>query len=220
MSNFIPLPGWEERAPEEIRERAAAFAAEMARRRTVRDFDPRPVERGVIEDCLRAAGAAPSGANRQPWRFVVVTDPATKRRIREAAEAEEREFYGRRITPEWREALAALGTDERKPFLEEAPALIVVFAETHGVSAEGETSRNYYVAESVGIATGFLIAAIHHAGLASLTHTPSPMRFLNSILDRPARERPFLLLVVGHPAADARVPDIRRKPLGEIAIFA
>lgn len=196
--------------------RAEAFAADLARRRTVRDFSDRPIPAGVMDACIRAAGTAPSGANLQPWHFVVITDPATKRRIREAAEAEEREFYEKRATPEWLAALEPLGTDANKPFLETAPALIAIFAEAYGERADGTRVKHYYVSESVGIATGLLIAAVHNAGLVSLTHTPSPMGFLNEILDRPARERPYLLLVVGFPAEDAQVPDIARKPLADI----
>ena len=184
----------------------------------MRDFSPEPVSTEVIATCLEAAASAPSGANRQPWHFVVVTDLELKRRIREAAEAEEREFYENRAPREWLEALSHLGTDENKPFLEEAPALIVVFAESYE-RREGRKLKNYYVAESVGIATGFLIAALHLAGLATLTHTPNPMRFLNDILDRPDSERPFLLLVVGFPAPEAMVPQITKKSLDEIVSF-
>jgi nitroreductase len=216
---LILLTGYEEYPAEEMQRRAASFAAVMGRRRSVRQFSTRPVPRPVLEECLRAAGTAPSGANHQPWHFVVVEDPAVKRRIREAAEREEHVFYTRRATPEWLEALEPLGTDERKPFLEEAPALIAIFAERHGVDPDGRSLQHYYVTESVGIATGILITAFHHAGLATLTHTPSPMKFLNDILERPSHERPFLLLVVGYPAADAMVPDIRRKPLEEIVTF-
>lgn len=214
--HLIPLSQYREYTPEDMRQRARVFAADMARRRTVRDYSPRPIPPDVLDECLRAAGTAPSGANLQPWHFVVITDPATKRRIREAAEVEEREFYESRATPEWLEALAPLGTDPNKPFLEIAPALIAVFGEAYGEREDGTRLKRYYVTESVGIATGFLIAALHHAGLATLTHTPSPMGFLNEILGRPARERPFLLLVVGYPAADARVPDITKKPLEDI----
>lgn len=215
---FIPLP-FLELPPEEIRRRAAGFRDEMARRRTVRHFSDRPVPREIVEDCLRAAVSAPSGANRQPWRFVVVSDPAVKRRIREAAEEEERAFYGGRAPDEWLEALAPLGTDANKEFLETAPYLIAIFAERHGVDASGKAVKNYYVAESVGIATGVLVAAIQHAGLASLTHTPSWMGFLNEILGRPKNEQPFLLLVTGYPATDARVPDIERKAFAEVVTF-
>jgi nitroreductase len=217
---FLPLTGYREYPPEEMAARAKAFADGMARRRTVRDFSDRPVPRAIIEDCLRAAGSAPSGANQQPWHFVAVSDPAVKRRIREAAEAEEREFYAHRAPPEWLEVLAPLGTDEHKPFLEVAPWLIAVFIRRFDRNPDGSKRKHYYTDESVGLATGLLLAAVHHAGLVSLTHTPSPMKFLNEILGRPKDlERPFLLLVVGHPAPGARVPDIVRKPLGEIASF-
>lgn len=195
--------------------RARAFRDEMRRRRTVRDYSPEPVPDEVIDACVEAAGTAPNGANRQPWHFVVVRDPDVKRRIREAAEREEVDFYRHRAPPEWLEALAHLGTDEHKPFLEAAPVLIAIFAERYELRG-GEKLKNYYVTESVGIATGILITALHHAGLATLTHTPSPMGFLNDILGRPANERPFLLLVVGYPAEDALVPDITKKPLRDI----
>lgn len=199
-----------------MRRRAESFRDDIARRRTVRDFSPESVPADVVDACIEAAGTAPNGANRQPWHFVVVTDPVIKGRIREAAEEEERVFYRERAPQEWLEALAALGTDEHKPFLERAPLLIAVFAQSYGSGPDGRKIKNYYVTESVGIATGFLIAGLHHAGLATLTHTPSPMGFLNDILGRPSNERPFLLLVVGYPAPDARVPDIARKPLDEI----
>jgi nitroreductase len=202
-----------------MQRRAAEFRAELQRRRTVRQFSDRAVPRSVIADCLLAAGTAPSGANLQPWRFVVVSDPERKHRIREAAEQEEREFYHRRAPQEWLDALAPLGTDEHKPFLEVAPHLIVVFALTHSRLADGRQVKNYYVNESVGIATGMLITALHSAGLATLTHTPSPMRFLNQVLERPKSERPFLILVTGYPAADAVVPKITKKSLEEIATF-
>ena len=213
---MIPLPHYRQYPAAEMQKRASAFADDMHRRRTVRDFSSQPIPDGVLDACIRAAGSAPSGANLQPWHFVVVTDPAVNARIRAAAEAEEREFYATRATPEWLAALAPLGTDPSKPFLETAPALIAIFGEAYGEREDGSRVKHYYVTESVGIATGLLIAAIHHAGLASLTHTPSPMGFLNEILGRPARERPFLLLVVGYPAADAQVPDITRKPLDAI----
>jgi nitroreductase len=216
---FDPLSGYREYPPVEMASRAAAFAADMSRRRTVRDFSSRAVPREVIEDCIRAAGTAPSGANLQPWHFVVVADAELKGRIRAAAEDEEREFYHRRAPREWLAALAPLGTDEHKPFLETAPYLIAVFAQSHGRLDDGRTVKHYYAQESVGIATGFLIAALHHAGLATLTHTPSPMGFLNELLDRPANERPFLLLVVGYPADGATVPRITKKRLDEIATF-
>ena len=216
---LVPLTGYREHPPEEMAGRARELREELQRRRTVRTFSDRPVPREIIEDCLLAAGSAPSGAHRQPWRFVAIADPTVKGRIREAAEAEEREFYGHRAPEEWLDALAPLGTDEHKPFLEIAPWLIAIFAESHGEDEHRRRIKNYYVQESVGIATGMLITALHHAGLATLTHTPSPMQFLGEILGRPRRERPFLLLVVGYPAPGARVPDLRRKSLDEIATF-
>ncbi|HEY7739791.1 MAG TPA: nitroreductase family protein [Steroidobacteraceae bacterium] len=217
---LVPLSGFREYPPEEMLARAKAFADEMRARRTVRDFSNRPVPRALIEDCLRAAGSAPSGANQQPWHFVAVSDPAVKRRIREAAEAEEREFYAHRAPPEWLEVLAPLGTDEHKPFLEIAPWLIAVFIRRFDRNPDGTRRKHYYTDESVGLATGLLLAAVHHAGLVSLTHTPSPMKFLNDILGRPKDlERPFLLLVVGYPAPGAKVPDIQRKPMEQIASF-
>ncbi|RMF68581.1 MAG: nitroreductase family protein [Calditrichaeota bacterium] len=216
---FVPLDSYREYPQEEMRVRAAEFYADLKRRRTVRDFSDRPVPREIIENCLRAAGTAPSGANRQPWHFVVVSDPEIKRRIRQAAEKEEEAFYSGRAPDEWLEALAPLGTDPQKPFLETAPYLIVIFAESYGVAPDGSKVKNYYVHESVGIATGMLITAIHHAGLASLTHTPSPMGFLSEILGRPPNEKPFLILVVGYPAEDAKVPEISKKRLDEIATF-
>ena len=199
--------------------RAAAFRAQAARRRTVREYSDRPVPRAVIEECILAAGTAPSGANHQPWHFVVVSDPEVKARIRVAAEDEERAFYNGAAPQAWLDALAALGTDEHKPFLEAAPYLIAIFAERYMLRPDNEKVKNYYVQESVGIATGILITALHHAGLATLTHTPSPMNFLNEILGRPPNERPFLLLVTGYPAEDARVPAITKKPLDVIATF-
>ncbi len=216
---FVPLTSYRAYSEDEMRRRARAFCEEMRRRRTVREFSDRPAPREVIEDCLCAAGTAPSGANLQPWHFVVVSDPAVKRAIREAAEAEERAFYRERAPQAWLDALAPLGTDEHKPFLETAPYLIAIFAQSYGVLPDGTKVKHYYALESVGIATGMLITAIHHAGLASLTHTPSPMRFLNDILGRPENERPFLLLVVGYPAEEARVPDLAKKSLDEIATF-
>jgi nitroreductase len=208
----IPLQGPDPLPDAEMLRRAHNFHALMQRRRTVRDFDPRPVPREVIAACIAAAGTAPSGANQQPWHFVAVSDPDVKRRIRLAAEAEEREFYERRAPEEWLTALQPIGTDWHKPFLETAPWLIAIFVQKWGRAADGSKAKHYYPAESVGIATGLLITALHSVGLATLTHTPSPMGFLNEILGRPAdAERPFLLLVVGHPAADARVPAIERK---------
>ena len=216
---FLPLEDYREYPADEMKRRAADLRAELSRRRSVRHFSDRPVPREVIEESLLAAGSAPSGANMQPWHFVVVSDPQVKRRIREAAEKEEEQFYGERAPQEWLDALAPLGTDEHKPFLETAPYLIVVFVQSYGVTPEGKKYKHYYATESVGIATGMLVAAIHHAGLVSLTHTPSPMGFLGEILGRPAHERPFLMLVVGYPAEDAMVPDIGRKGLDEIATF-
>ncbi|WP_067458739.1 nitroreductase family protein [Actinomadura macra] len=195
-------------------DRVQAFADSMTLRRTVRDFSSRPVPQEILEHAIRAAATAPSGANLQPWRFVVVTDPERKRRLREAAEEEEREFYERRASQEWLDALAPLGTDWRKPFLEDAPAVIIVFEVHKGP----ETPRPYYVKESVGIAVGFLLAGLHQAGLATLTHTPSPMRFLNEVCDRPQEERAYVVVPVGYPADDAMVPDITRKPIDEVIV--
>ncbi len=219
MPGFIPLPSYREYPVSEMQQRAADFYANADRRRTVRGFSDRPVPLDIIENCIRTAGTAPSGAHQQPWRFVVVSDPAIKRRVRIDAEREEHEFYTHRAPQDWLQALAPLGTDENKAFLEIAPYLIVVFAESFGLTADGEKVKHYYVQESVGIATGFLIAALHHAGLAMLTHTPSPMGFLNEILGRPTNERPFLNLVVGYPADGVEVPAIQRKSLEEVAVF-
>ncbi len=217
---FLPLTTYRELPSEEMKIRIQTFRDDMLRRRTVRQFSSRPVPREVIEDCLRIAGSAPSGANLQPWHFVVVTHPDIKRQIRVAAEKEEYVFYHERAPKDWLEALAPLGTDEHKPYLEAAPYLIAVFAQTYGLTPTGRKVKNYYVTESVGIATGMLISAVHMAGLVSLTHTPSPMGFLNNVLGRPAHERAFLLLVVGYPAEkDACVPDISKKVLEEIATF-
>ena len=208
-----------EYSPAEMERRAASFCRDLQRRRTIREFDNRPVPRSILEECIRAAASAPSGAHMQPWKFVAVSDPEIKRRIRVAAEAEERHFYEHRASREWLQALAQLGTDENKPFLETAPWLIAIFEERWGVTPGGERRKHYYPTESVGIATGFLIAALHNAGLATLTHTPSPMKFLNEILGRPRNERPFLLLVVGYPSATVTVPDLERKSLEEVAVF-
>lgn len=204
---------------DESREAAAAFYAEMSRRRSVRDFSDEPVAREVIEHCIRAAGTAPNGANLQPWHFVAVRDAVIKKQIRDAAEAEEREFYAQRASEEWKAVLAPLGVDADKPFLETAPWLIAIFAASSMEAEDGTKRRTYYAKESTGIATGMLIAALHRAGVAMLTHTPSPMGFLNGILGRPVEEKPFLLLVVGYPAEGAKVPAIGRKPLSEIASF-
>lgn len=216
---FQPLSGYREYPVDEMERRAAQFYRELGRRRTVRDFSDRPVPKSIIDHCLLAAGTAPSGANMQPWHFAAVSDPEIKAKIRVAAEEEERQFYRDKAPQEWLDALAPLGTDEHKPFLETASWLIAIFVQRHGVLDDGRSVKHYYAMESVGIATGMLISAVHHAGLASLTHTPSPMGFLNRLLDRPANERPFLLLVVGYPAEDAEVPVITKKPLEDIASF-
>lgn len=217
-AGFEPLSSHREYPVDEMVARSRAFAAEMQRRRTTRQFSDRAVPREVIEACLETAGTAPSGAHQQPWRFVVVSEPEMKRRIREAAEVAEREFYAT-APADWLAALAPLGTDQHKPYLEAAPYLIAVFAERYGVHADGSRRTHYYVQESVGIATGFLLAALHHAGLAALTHTPSPMGFLNEVLERPANERAVMLVVTGYPAPDAIVPSLARKRLDEIAVF-
>ncbi len=216
---FIPLEDYREYSLEEMKRRASEFYADVRRRRTVREFAARPVPREVIEACIRAAGTAPNGANLQPWHFVVVSDGAIKSRIREAAEKVEADFYRRKAPKEWLEALAPLGTDEFKPYLETAPYLIVAFAQPYSVDAQGRKVKHYYAQESLGIAVGFLILALHNAGLVSLTHTPSPMGFLNEVLGRPTNERPFLILVTGYPASDAKVPSIEKKRLQEIATF-
>ena len=216
---FQPLSSHREYPVDEMERRAREFYRDLGRRRTVRDFADRPVPKSIIDHCLLAAGTAPSGANMQPWHFAAVSDPEIKAKIRVAAEEEERRFYREKAPQAWLDALAPLGTDERKPFLETAPWLIAIFVQRHGVLDDGRSVKHYYAMESVGIATGMLISAVHHAGLASLTHTPSPMGFLNRLLGRPANERPFLLLVVGYPAEDAEVPVITKKPLEDIATF-
>lgn len=218
---FVPLD-MPRLHPQEAIRRVEEFRDTVRRRRSVRDFSPDPVPLRLIEAAVEAASSAPSGANRQPWRFAVVGDPEVKRRIRAAAEAEERAFYERRATPEWLADLAPLGTDWRKPFLTDAPWLIVVFRLDYepAALADGteERHKNYYVQESVGIAVGFLLVALHAAGLATLTHTPSPMGFLGEVLARPRHERPYLLIPVGHPVPDAMVPDLRRKTLDEVRV--
>ena len=216
---FIPLPAYHEYPVEEMRKRAKAFREDMQRRRTIRTFSTRPVAREIIEECIRTAGTAPNGANMQPWHFVVVSDPDVKKKIREGAEDEEQEFYSRRASQEWLQALAPLGTDWKKSFLEDAPYLIVIFGLSNTILPDGKKLKNYYMPESVGIAAGMLITAVHNAGLASLTHTPSPMAFLNKILKRPSNERPFLILVTGYPAEETMVPDISKKTLDEITTF-
>jgi iodotyrosine deiodinase len=215
----IPLPDFREYPIDEMRSRLAAFYADVDRRRMVREFSDRPVPVDIIETALKAANTAPSGANLQPWHFVVVSGPQTKKKIRVAAEVEEREFYEHRASPEWLAALAPLGTDDSKPFLETAPYLIAVFLQKYAKLADGRKVKHYYPTESTGLATGILITALHHAGLSCLTHTPSPMKFLNEILGRPTTERPFLLLVVGYPGDDVEVPDIKRKTLEEFTSF-
>lgn len=217
----VPLPDHVALPEEEMMARAEAFLSDIRRRHTVRDFSDRPVPRALIETCIRAAGTAPNGANHQPWHFCVIGDPAVKRRIREAAEAEEREFYAGKAGEEWLKALGPLGTDPDKPFLETAPWLIAVFGARRSASADGVMRKNYYVPESVSIAVGFLIVALHRAGLVSLTHTPAPMGFLNAICGRPADEKPYILMVVGHPAEGATIPAhaLEKKPLEAIASF-
>jgi nitroreductase len=216
---FDPLTTYREYPAPEMARRSAAFAADMRRRRTVRQFSSRPVPDDVIRHCLEAAGSAPSGANLQPWHFVVVSSPSLKREIRAAAELEEARFY-REGPADWLAALAPLGTDEHKPYLEAAPHLIVVFAQRYGLDRQGKRIKHYYVTESVGIATGILLTALHLSGLVTLTHTPSPMGFLNRLLGRPASERPVMIVVAGYPAADAVVPRITRKSLDAIVTFA
>jgi nitroreductase len=216
---FIPHTDYTERPIEEMKQRAQEFYDLIKKRRTVRDFSDRPVPREIIEKCLLAAGTAPNGANKQPWHFVVVSDPKVKKKIRVEAEKEEHEFYNRRAPEDWLEDLVPLGTDENKPFLEKAPYLIGIFAQSYKLDQSGEKEKHYYVKESVGIATGILVTALHNAGLATLTHTPSPMKFLNEIMDRPSYEKPFLLLVVGYPEDGVEVPDISKKSLSQIASF-
>jgi iodotyrosine deiodinase len=217
--NFLPLRDYKRYSVEEMINKSEEFYNNVKTRRSVRNFSDRPVAKEIIENCIRAAGTSPSGANLQPWHFVIVSDPEVKKEIRLAAEEEEREFYAKRAPKEWLDVLAPLGTDEHKPFLEKAPYLIVIFAKSYERLPDGKKVKQYYSQESVGIACGILITAIHNAGLVSLTHTPSPMNFLNKILKRPKNERPFLLLVVGHPARGAKIPNIKKKPLSDIATF-
>lgn len=220
MASYRPVPlGFQVHPEATMHARAEAFYDLMRRRRSVRDFSDRAVPRALIERAIATAATAPSGAHQQPWRFVAVSDPAVKRRIRGAAEEEERVSYEGRMPDEWIEALAPLGTGWRKPFLETAPWIIVCFAETYGLTADGRRTKHYYVQESCGLACGLFVAALHHMGLATLTHTPSPMGFLNEILGRPKHERPFILFPVGYPAEDAAVPDLERKALDEVAVW-
>ena len=216
---YVPLTEYREYPPEEMKRRATAFYEDIKRRRSVREFSDKSVDRRVIEQCLLAAGTAPNGANMQPWQFVVVSDQATKKKIRAAAEAVETDFYHRRAPEYWLEALAPLGTDEHKEYLEIAPYLIIIFSKRHTVLPDGSRKKHYYISESVGIATGMLITALHTAGLACLTHTPAPMSFLRELLERPKEEDAFLLLVVGYPKEGCLVPEITKKSLDDIAVF-
>ena len=216
---FVPLDSYREYPQEQMKRRAASFRIDMQRRRSVRSFSSKPVPREVIEDCLLTAGSAPSGANMQPWYFVVVDEPDLKKRIRQAAEEEEYKFYHGNAGDQWLDALSPLGTDYQKPFLETAPYLIVIFSRSYSLSPDGQKVKHYYVRESVGIATGLLIAAVHNTGLVTLPYTPARMGFLNNILGRPENERPFLVLVVGYPAEKAMVPEIKKKSLNEISTF-
>ncbi len=219
--DFIPLPDYTEYPEAEMRARAEAFYANIKRRRTVREFSDRPIPRDIIETCLLAAGTAPNGANLQPWQFVVINDPEVKRKIRDAAEEEERAFYNGRAPQEWLDALAPLGTDANKEFLTTAPYLIAIFGKAYDLLPDGTKVKNYYVTESVGLATGTLLTAIHEAGLVSLTHTPSPMGFLNEVLERPKNERALILMVVGYPAEDCQIPRhaMQKKALDEFVTF-
>lgn len=217
--DFIPLSQYAELTPVEMQKRAREFYELLKKRRTVREFSDKPIPDGVLKDCLLAAGTAPNGANKQPWHFVVVNKPSIKKKIRVAAEEEEHEFYTHRAPDDWLADLEPFSTNEHKPFLEIAPALIGIFTQPYALNKDGSREKHYYVKESVGIATGMLITALHHAGLVTLTHTPSPMGFLNAIMKRPPHEKAFLLLVVGYPAEGAKVPNLSKKPLAEIATF-
>jgi len=216
---FVPHTDYKEYPEEEMKERAKSFYEDLKRRRTVRDFSSRPVPREVIENCILAAGTAPNGANKQPWHFAVVESADIKKKLRAAAEDEEHKFYHRRAPQDWLDDLEQFATDEHKPFLEEAPYLIGIFSESYALDESGNKEKNYYVKESIGIATGMLITALHNAGLVTLTHTPSPMGFLNEVMNRPDNEKPFLLLVVGFPAEGVEVPDIKKKSISEISSF-
>ena len=215
---FQPLE-FEEKPLEQMQAAAQTFYDQIKKRRTVREFADRPVPREIIENAIRAAGTAPSGANMQPWHYVVVANPDLKKQMREAAEAEEREFYEHRASEEWLKALEPLGTDEHKDFLEKAPWLIVVFLKKFTFDEKGNRFKNYYTAESVGISCGFLLSALHFSGLATLTHTPSPMKFLNKLLERPKEERAYMIIVAGYPEDDAKVPVISKLPLADISTF-
>jgi len=217
----VPLEGYQELTKKQMQQRSKAVLNRLLTRRTIRDFSDKPVSKDIIEACIKAAGTAPSGANHQPWYFVAISDSKTKQKIRIAAEAEEAEFYGGRASEEWLRALAPLGTDERKPFLETAPWLIAVFAQRRGGETVDQDKKNYYVTESVGLATGLLITALHSSGLGTLTHTPAPMGFLREICGRPDNEKPFVLMVVGHPAKNATVPKhaLIKKELEDISTF-
>ena len=218
---YVPLEGYEDLSDDEMQRRAADILTTLQTRRTIRDFSDAPVPRALIETCIKAAGTAPSGANHQPWHFVAISNPDIKRKIRLAAEEEEREFYAKKASEEWLDALVPLGTDDEKPFLETAPWLIPVFAQRKGGMDNDGSTKNYYVTESVGLATGMLITALHAAGLGTLTHTPAPMNFLTEICGRPKTEKPFVLLVIGYPAKDAKVPAhaLHKKSLSEISTF-
>jgi nitroreductase len=220
-ADYVPLENYEALSEAEMRERAEQVLETLKTRRTIRDFSDKPVPKDIIESCIKAAGTAPSGANHQPWHFVAISNPDMKRKIRIAAEAEEAEFYGGRASEEWLDALAPLGTDASKPFLETAPWLIAVFAQRRGGEIAGQDKKNYYVTESVGLATGMLITALHSAGLGTLTHTPAPMGFLREICERPDTEKPFVLMVVGYPAEGVQIPThaLVKKSLDEIATF-
>ena len=220
-AKYVPLTGYEDLTEAEMQSRADSVLEILSKRRTIRDFSDKPVPRELIESCIKAAGTAPSGANHQPWYFVAISNAEIKRKIRIAAEAEEVEFYGKRASEEWLDALAPLGTDASKPFLETAPWLIAVFSQKRGGEKTGQDKKNYYITESVGLATGMLITALHSAGLGTLTHTPAPMGFLRDICKRPKDEKPFVLMVVGYPANDAKVPQhaLIKKDISEISVF-
>lgn len=216
---FVPYDSYHEFPPDEMLSRSKNYLMELRQRRSVRDFSNRPVSAEIIANCIAAAGTAPSGANKQPWFFVAVSNPEVKTAIRRAAEEIESDFYQKRAPESWLQDLEEFGTDEYKPNLEDAPWLIVIFEQKYQIGEEGERQKNYYTRESIGIATGMLITAVHHAGLVCLTHTPSPMEFLNEILERPESERPFLVLLVGYPAVDVQIPDIKKKKLDQISSF-